>query len=61
MNWDHFLTMGGYALYVWTAYGLMAAVLLINLILALRRGTEVRAALARRPRQEPKQTPGSPS
>ncbi|MGZ8219830.1 heme exporter protein CcmD, partial [Methylomagnum sp.] len=24
MNWQQFFSMGGYAFYVWTSYGLMA-------------------------------------
>ena len=32
MNLESFFAMGGYAFYVWTSYGLTAAVLLFNLI-----------------------------
>lgn len=32
MTWSEFLAMGGYGAYVWSAYGLAAAVLLWNLI-----------------------------
>lgn len=32
MNWQEFFAMGGYALYVWTSYGICLLVLLINLI-----------------------------
>jgi heme exporter protein D len=32
MNLENFLYMGGYAFYVWTSYGLTAAVLLFQLI-----------------------------
>jgi heme exporter protein D len=41
MNWSEFFAMGGYALYVWPAYGLMVLVLAFNLALPLRRRTEV--------------------
>lgn len=41
MNWSDFFAMGGYALYVWTAYGLMAIVLAVNLVLPFRRRAEV--------------------
>jgi heme exporter protein D len=41
MNWTEFFHMGGYAFYVWTAYGLMAAILLANLLLSIRRRAEV--------------------
>ena len=36
-SWDEFLTMGGYAAYVWPAYGVAALVLLWNAILPARR------------------------
>lgn len=52
MNWEQFFSMGGYAFYVWTAYGLMAIVLLINLVLPWRRKSEVMSSLARRVKQE---------
>jgi heme exporter protein D len=41
MNWTEFMTMGGYGLYVWSAYGFAAAVLIINVIVPLRRRTTV--------------------
>ena len=41
MNWTEFITMGGYGLYVWSAYGFAAAVLVINVIVPLRRRTAV--------------------
>ena len=41
MSLKHFFSMGGYAFYVWTAYSVAFAVLLINLILPLRRKAEV--------------------
>ncbi|MFN3920560.1 MAG: heme exporter protein CcmD [Methylohalobius sp.] len=37
MTWSEFLAMGGYGAYVWSAYGLAAAVLLWNLIVAWRK------------------------
>ena len=52
MNWNEFFSMGGYALYVWTAYGLMATVLLVNLVLPLKRKSEVLKGIARRLKQE---------
>ena len=36
MDLQDFLNMGGYAGYVWTAYGLTALVLLLNWVSALR-------------------------
>lgn len=44
--------MGGYAFYVWTAYGAAFAVLLVNLILPLRRKTEVRRNIQRALKRE---------
>ena len=41
MNWAEFITMGGYGLYVWSAYGFAAAVLVINVVVPLRRRTTV--------------------
>lgn len=32
MNWEVFLEMGGYGFYVWTAYGVTFAVLLLNIL-----------------------------
>jgi len=37
MNWRAFFAMGGYAVYVWSAYGFAALVLLWNLVSALRK------------------------
>lgn len=34
---SHFLAMGGYAAYVWPAYGVTLGVLLANVLWALRR------------------------
>ncbi len=36
-SWDEFLSMGGYAAYVWPAYGIAAAVVLVNAVLPGRR------------------------
>ena len=50
-NWSQFFNMGGYAFYVWTAYGLTFAVLVLNIVLPLlqRRQTvnRVRRAIRR--------------
>ena len=37
MNWPEFFAMGGYAGYVWGAYGFAAIVLLVNVYAAARR------------------------
>lgn len=52
MNWEQFFSMGGYAFFVWTSYGLMAVVLLINVMLPLRRKSEVFKIIARKLKQE---------
>lgn len=44
---SEFLHMGGYAVYVWTSYGLTAVVLLINYILPLRRERQLLKKLGR--------------
>lgn len=52
MTLEQFFSMGGYAFYVWTSYGIALAVLLANLVLSLRRKAEVRKDIARGLRQE---------
>jgi len=37
MTMSEFFHMGGYAFYVWTAYGVTLLVLLLNIVLPLRR------------------------
>ncbi len=41
MNWHTFFAMGGYAVYVWSAYGFAMLVLLWNLVSALRKRAAV--------------------
>ena len=48
MDLQTFLEMGGYAEYVWPAYGLTALVLLWNWWAALRSETEAQTAAQRR-------------
>lgn len=31
MSWEHFIEMGGYGTFIWTAYGITGVVLLVNL------------------------------
>jgi len=45
MNWSAFFAMGGYGQYVWSAYGLAALVIALNLYLPLRRRTTLRQQL----------------
>jgi len=52
MNFQEFFHMGGYAVYVWTSYGLCFAVLAFNLIAPLRRKNETLKSLRRQLKQE---------
>jgi heme exporter protein D len=47
MSWSEFWAMGGYGLYVWSAYGFATVVLVINVIVPLRRRTVVMRILRR--------------
>lgn len=47
-SWHEFITMGGYAAYVWPAYGITLLVMLVNAIMPGRRQ---RALLQRLQRQ----------
>ena len=47
-----FFYMGGYAFYVWSAYGVTFIVLIANVIVPLLRARELRARLARQARLE---------
>ena len=47
MNWhsaQEFFAMGGYGLYVWGAYGVTAALMLVEPLLVARRHTRARQA-----------------
>lgn len=48
MNLQDFFHMGGYAFYVWSAYGIALLVLLANLLSPLRLRRRLIAELARR-------------
>jgi heme exporter protein D len=48
---NEFLHMGGYAIYVWPAYGLALVVLLANFLSPLYRERRLRRELARRGRR----------
>jgi heme exporter protein D len=52
MNFQEFFHMGGYAVYVWTSYGLCFAVLAFNLVAPLRRKNETLKRLRRQLKQE---------
>lgn len=49
-----FLAMGGYAQYVWTAFGVSAIVLVANVIAANRSEQAVRRKLAMRLARQPR-------
>lgn len=54
MNWGDFFHMGGYALYVWTSWGLTAAVLLLLFIQAKRANTKIKAQIRRQLKRKQK-------
>jgi len=45
MNINHLITMGGYGLYVWPAYGITLSVFFINLLMSLKEKQAIRKAL----------------
>jgi len=47
-----FLNMGGYAGFVWPAYGLALLILIINIVLPRHRERQLRAQIAHRIRRE---------
>ncbi len=47
-----FFHMGGYAFYVWSAYGVALIVLVANVIVPIARARELRTRLARQARME---------
>ena len=47
MSWSEFFAMGGYGLYVWSAYGFAALMLIVNVAIPLRRRTVVMRMLRR--------------
>jgi heme exporter protein D len=51
-NWQEFLHMGGYALYVWISYGLTLAILGGVLVAPMLRHRRLRRDLDRRERRE---------
>lgn len=54
MSFGEFLAMGGYAAYVWSAYGLTLAVLILNIVLPLlERRQFLRRYAARHKRLKP--------
>lgn len=47
MNWSEFFAMGGYGLYVWSAYGVTVVVLALNVLLPWRKRKALLQALHR--------------
>lgn len=45
MSWSEFIWMGGYGVYVWSAYGFAIVILVINVIIPMRRRSAVLRAL----------------
>ena len=56
MNLNEFLSMGGYAVYVWSSYAIALIVLLVNVVLPARQRRKLLADIgraARRGRRNP--------
>jgi heme exporter protein D len=47
VSWSEVIWMGGYGVYVWSAYGFAIFVLVINVIIPMRRRSVVLRALRR--------------
>ncbi len=47
-----FFHMGGYALYVWSAYGLVFIVLVLNIIIPLRREKQLLKSIANKTKRK---------
>ncbi len=45
MSWSEFISMGGYGVYIWSAYGFAIVILAINVIIPMRRQSVVLRAL----------------
>lgn len=52
MNWHDFFAMGGYAVYVWTSWGLTLVVLLWQFIHPKRANVKIKALLRRQIKRE---------
>ena len=49
---NEFLHMGGYAAYVWSAYGISLVVLILNILLPIRREQELLRNLKKKLQRE---------
>ncbi len=47
-----FFHMGGYALYVWSAYGLVFIVLVLNIIIPLHREKQLLKSIAKKTKRK---------
>ena len=47
MNWSEFFSMGGYALYIWAAYAVALAVIVIEVVLLVLRRRNILRFLGR--------------
>lgn len=55
-GWREFLNMGGYARYVWGAYGVVALAVVIEIVgVRMRLARAIRAGRTRRARARPRQ------
>lgn len=54
MNWTEFFNMGGYAVYVWTSWGLTAVVLLWQFIQPKRNNAKIKAEIRRQIKRDQK-------
>lgn len=54
MNWGEFLAMGGYALYIWAAYAVALAVIVIEVVLLVLRRRNILRFLGRSRQPSPK-------
>lgn len=52
MNWSEFFNMGGYAVFVWSSYGVTFAVLAWNVIVPLMRRKKIIAQVKRAIKRE---------
>lgn len=52
MSLSEFLHMGGYAFYVWTAYGIVTVVLLVNFIIPIQRRRKLLKQIKRQTRRD---------
>ena len=52
MNWAEFFNMGGYAFYVWFAWGLTVLVLTLNIVLPYFKKNSIKKSIKRQHNRE---------